>query len=397
MDPARGPGGAGHVGVGRGHDDDPAVLGGDQHVAVADAVHDRTFQRADRRLGVREPAGGRGQRHLMRPGHVQAEGLGPFHQPAHVGVAAQQVLDELPPQRLLPAHHLPAGLGVALGQAGDRGVDHVQHGVGGGPHGAAVPRADHHRELSPQPTGRAEVELDGAARRHAELGGPSAEQAHRVELGGVGLAPGGGGVGQHRQVVAEQLHRNPAGLPAGGLRDLGQPRVIGCDGSAGVQGRRSPRSVTPPLRSPAAGSARRCHAHCHATSVSTRAVATPTIDGFSGCSSVRGSCRGPTPVHVRELAGDCACHGAVVADDRDRAVAVAQDGVADRAEHRSQDVSSAAGPDHEQGGPAGLGDQRVRGVAAHECGVDRDVGELGLPAVQGALEGAARERFGQRR
>ena len=104
-------------------------------------------------VGIIESAGGRGQRDLVRAGHVQPEGLGPFDEPAHIGVAAQQVLDELPAQGLLPSHHLPAGLGVALGQAGDRGVDHVQHGVGGGPHGVAVPRADHHRQLAPTAAG----------------------------------------------------------------------------------------------------------------------------------------------------------------------------------------------------------------------------------------------------
>ena len=91
------------------------------------------------------------------------------------------------------------------------------------------------------------------------------------------------------------------------------------------------------------------------------------------------------------------CHGGVVADDRERGVGVTQDGVADRAEQRSHHGSSAAGSDHEQGGPAGLGDQRVGGIAAHERGVDRDVGERGLPAVQRALEGAARERLGRDR
>jgi hypothetical protein len=80
----------------------------------------------------------------VRAGHVQPEGLGPFHEPAHVGVAAQQVLDELVAQRLLPPDHLPAGLGVSLGQARNSIVDHAEDGGGGDPHRLIVPLADHH-------------------------------------------------------------------------------------------------------------------------------------------------------------------------------------------------------------------------------------------------------------
>ncbi len=77
-------------------------------------------------------------------------------------------------------------------QVGRRGVDHMQHRLGGCPHGGAVPRPDHHRQLGPQPPGRTQVELYGAARRHAELGGPAAQQAHRVEFDRIRLASGRG-------------------------------------------------------------------------------------------------------------------------------------------------------------------------------------------------------------
>src|SRR5829696_1072028 len=84
----------------------------------------------------------------------------------------------------------------------------------------------------------------------------------------------------------------------------------------------------------------------------------------------------------------------VVADDCDRAVAVVQDGLADRAEHRAQDVTSASGPDDEQGGTLGSGDEHVSGIAAHELGDDRDAGEFGPPTVEGALEGPAGLQLG---
>ena len=161
------------------------------------------------------------------PGHVQAERLGPLHEPADVGVAAQQVVDELAPQRLLPPHHLPAGVGVALGQAGDGLVDHVQHRGGGGSDGLAVARPDDRGQLLPQPAGRRQVQLHGTARRHPQLGRSPAEQADRVELGGVGLAARGRGVGEERQVVAEQLDRHAADVAAGAPRHVGQPRVTG--------------------------------------------------------------------------------------------------------------------------------------------------------------------------
>ena len=107
--------------------------------------------------------------------HVQPEGLGSLDESAHVGVAAQQVLDEFPAQGFLPPDHLPAGVVVSLGQARDGLIDHVEHGRGGHTHGLAVPGPDDHGQLLPQATGRGQVELDGAARRHPQLGRSPAE------------------------------------------------------------------------------------------------------------------------------------------------------------------------------------------------------------------------------
>jgi hypothetical protein len=134
----------GDVGIGGCDGDDEAVLGRHQNVAVACPVHDRLFQGADRRLGVAQRPGGRGERDLVGSRHVEPEGLGSYDESAHVGVAAQQVLDELPAQGFLPSRHLSAGVGVALGQAGDGFVDDVEHCRGGVADGLAVPGSNDH-------------------------------------------------------------------------------------------------------------------------------------------------------------------------------------------------------------------------------------------------------------
>ena len=122
--PVRGPGTSVSAGVTH---DDPAVLGGDEDVAIAGPLHDGAFEGADRRFGLVQPARGCGQRDLVGPGHVEAEGLGPLDEPAYVGVAAQQVVDELAPQRLLPPDRLLCGPGTA-GFAGGAEDVHVAAG-----------------------------------------------------------------------------------------------------------------------------------------------------------------------------------------------------------------------------------------------------------------------------
>jgi len=87
----------------------------------------------------------------------------------------------------------------------------------------------------------------------------------------------------------------------------------------------------------------------------------------------------------------------VVTDDREWAVAVAQNGVADRTEHRFPHPSSSSDSDHEQGSPVGLGEQRLGRLTPHEHGLDRDTGERGPPPVQRAIEDTPRDGFGEGR
>ena len=209
VQPGRDPPGRG--GVGRCQHDEQAVLGRDQDVAVAEPVEHDRLQRADRRVGVGQPPARRGQRDLVDPGEVQPERLGAFHQGAEIGVAAQQVVDQFAAQRLLPADQVAAGHRVALGERRDGVVDDVQDGRRGGAHRLAVAGAHHHRQVLPQPPRRGQVQLHHPARGDALLGGPPAEQAHRVQLAALGPASVHRGVGQQRQIVAEQLHRHPAG------------------------------------------------------------------------------------------------------------------------------------------------------------------------------------------
>ena len=66
----------------------------------------------------------------MRLSEVDAERLGPLHHAGDVGVAAQEVVDELAPQRLLVPDHLPPCGLVSLDEGGDGVVEHAEHRLG---------------------------------------------------------------------------------------------------------------------------------------------------------------------------------------------------------------------------------------------------------------------------
>ena len=217
---------AGRGGVGGCQHDEETVLGRDEYVAVTEPVEDDRFQGADRRVGIGQPPARRGQGDLVNAGEVEPERLGPFHQGAQVGVAAQQVVDQFAAQRLFPADQVAARDRVAFGERRDRVVDDVQHRGGGGAHRLAVAGAHHHRQVLPQPPRRRQVQLHHPPGGDALLRGPPAEQTHRLQLAALGPASVDGRVGQQRQVLTEQLHRHTPGVPAGTLRDTDKPRVV---------------------------------------------------------------------------------------------------------------------------------------------------------------------------
>ncbi|MET8307754.1 hypothetical protein [Micromonospora sp. NPDC005173] len=147
--------------------------------------------------------------------------------PPQVRVAPQQVVDEFPAQRFLPADQFPARHGVSLGEGGHRGVDDVQHGLRRRAYHLAVGGPHQLRQLLPEAAGRGQVEPDRPPRGHALLGGAPAEHTHRVEFAAPRAAPGRRRVGEQPQVVAEQLHRHTTGVGAGGAGDRGEPGVVG--------------------------------------------------------------------------------------------------------------------------------------------------------------------------
>ena len=162
----------------------------------------------------------------MHAGQIDSERFGTLHQPAEVGVTAQQVVDQLASSSFLAPNQVAASDGVAVRERRHRLVDHLQYGRSSGADDLTVAGARHHRQLLPQPTRGREVELHGSPSGDALLGGLTSQQTHRVEFRPPGTTSGGGCVGQQRQIVAEELYRNASGIPARGVRYLGQPTVL---------------------------------------------------------------------------------------------------------------------------------------------------------------------------
>ena len=110
----------------------------------------------------------------MGAGQVEAEGLGTLHQLAQVGVAAEQVVDELASQGLLPADQLATRFGVALGERRHRVVHDLQHRGRRRPDRGVVAVPDDGGELGPHPAGRGQIQVDATTDGDSLLGGAAA-------------------------------------------------------------------------------------------------------------------------------------------------------------------------------------------------------------------------------
>ena len=100
------------------------VLGGDQDAPIPEPVNDypphdhRDSVHPGRRLDRR------GQQHLVVPSQIETKGFSALDEPGDIGVTAQQIVDELPPRRLLLPDHLSTRSLVTLDQHSHRIVDH---------------------------------------------------------------------------------------------------------------------------------------------------------------------------------------------------------------------------------------------------------------------------------
>jgi hypothetical protein len=228
--------------IGQGDDDDETVLRGHEHVPIPESVQDQAFQRADSGLDRGQAPLWSRQRDLVGASQVQPERFGAVSELAEMGVAAEQVVDQLSSKGLLASNELAARFGMSLCEGSHGVLDDLQHRLGGCSYRRAVAYADNRGKLVPHPPGRGEVEVHPLSRGHAGLGSAPTEQAHRSDLAAGGTAPRYGGLGEHRQVVAEELLRNVTGVVAGALRHLAQPVIV--SGS----GQRVPLGHGPPAR-----------------------------------------------------------------------------------------------------------------------------------------------------
>ena len=91
----------------------------------------------------------RGEQHLVVSPQIKPEGFGALDKSGYVCVAAEQIVNEFAPRRLLLSNHLPPGGLMALDQHLHGITDDAQDSIRCGPHFFAVPRAHDHRYLLP--------------------------------------------------------------------------------------------------------------------------------------------------------------------------------------------------------------------------------------------------------
>ena len=143
----------------------------------------------------------------MAPAQIKPKRFRPLNQARDVGVAAQQIVDELPPRRLLLSNHLPPRCLMALDQYFHGVVDHPQHSFRSGPHLLAVPRPHDHRYLLPQPPSRREVQVDRLIGVDALHCCASTKSPNRCQLPLLRPSPRKGGVSKNVQILTQQLDR----------------------------------------------------------------------------------------------------------------------------------------------------------------------------------------------
>jgi hypothetical protein len=116
------------------------------------------------------------------PRQVKAKRFGTSYQVAQIGVATQQILDQLASLSLLATDHLATGFGVSLGKRRHRPLHHLQHSLSSRADRDALRLADRGRELLPHSTGRREIQIDTSHNRDPLFGSTAALLSHRVDL-----------------------------------------------------------------------------------------------------------------------------------------------------------------------------------------------------------------------
>jgi hypothetical protein len=159
-------------------------------------------------------------------GQVQPERLGAFHQRPQIGVAAQQIVDQLPAQRHFAPDQVPARDSEAFGKRRDGLIENVQHRCRSGTHRLAISRTHYQRQLLPESPRSRQIQLHHPAGRDALLGRRAPEQTHCLQFPAHGSAPVDRSVQQQRQILPQQFHRHASGVAAGPFGHGDQPRPV---------------------------------------------------------------------------------------------------------------------------------------------------------------------------
>ena len=115
---------------------------------------------------------------------------------------------------------------MAVREGRHRVVDDLQHRRGGGPYRLVVALPDDRRKFGPDTACCGQVQVDSSPHRDALLCSATALQSYRVNLCTSWELAERRCVGEHRQIVAEELSRHAPGVMTGQFSDAHQPLVV---------------------------------------------------------------------------------------------------------------------------------------------------------------------------
>jgi hypothetical protein len=143
-----------------------------------------------------------------------------------VRITTEQILDQLSSKSLFATHSFAARFSVTFGERRHRVVHDLQHCGGRRPHRGIVARPHYGGQLGPYSSRCRQVQIDAPTDRDSLLGGATALLSYGFDLGASGEPPERGRVREHRQVVAQEIARDAAGILTGQIGNPMEPLAV---------------------------------------------------------------------------------------------------------------------------------------------------------------------------